>query len=233
MKQEELIAKLIREYEIESDQVYSVGTDFDKKLIIKKVGMDRIENKLADAGWSFDVELSTSHPYGGKAQTIVKAIAERNHGEKISTLAGTNPDNCFFHHYVEVAEKRARHRLILKVAKLSEHHVHSEAESHAFTPEDIGMKKSSEVTKEAFKWSKDEKPQAFSKNAVMSDISKLQKKLEKIEKENDRKKKESVREVLPPEKGTVDADTTDRGKSKSRRRTKGTVPVPDKGVAKK
>jgi hypothetical protein len=190
MKHEEIIAKIIRDYGIESHQIYKIIDGWDFKVILRKQAVDRIESILMLKGWRFDISCVQAPPYSDKAYPIVQAIAINEEGTnwmKISTLAGANPDNCMFPNYVEVAEKRARHRVILRAARLSELNVYSEEESHDFIPKNKGEEIAGKVVEKSYNYT--DKIAAFDKNKLDRELKKLDIKLTKLVKANGKKKK--------------------------------------------
>jgi len=212
MNYEQLTAKLIKDFGINSDQIYKLGKGFDTITVIRKVGMDQIEERLiVENGWEIKLKHMFAQPYKGRAYVGVLAIGKKD-GIRFETTAGANPDNSLFHNYLEMAEKRAKHRLLLKIAGLSKYKVHSEAESKDFVPPDIGHQKAEAVAREAEKWTDDTKK--FDKKNVDMSIKAMTEKLRQIEKDldNETKKKEPVGKVGARKRRPVDPGTNDTGK---------------------
>ena len=205
MRYTKIVAKLIKEFGVDATQIYKLASGFDFKVIIKRQGMDRIEAILSEKGWSFDVEFLHAHPYDNsegmrKSYVFVKAIAS-NGRVRIATTAGANPDNCLFPNYLEVAEKRARHRAILRASRLSELSVFSEEESAMFHEPDLGKEISDHVivqmdTREA--------PESFDPKKLDKEIARLDKKLKTVI--NEQKKKKNTKRKDPKEGDVHDSE---------------------------
>ena len=98
--------------------------EFGSKIIIRRSGIDKLEH---EAKMNFTIESMQVVPYGDKVSVtilgrgVIDNVVAR-------TVAMANPDNCAYPHYAEVAENRCRHRLLLKLLRLYEHHIFSQIE---------------------------------------------------------------------------------------------------------
>jgi hypothetical protein len=112
------------------------GTD---RLIITRTGIDKIEREIAVR---VEVTEVLVVPYGNRICATVKVVAPDLPFRKRGKLKGlsayaigyaspdnTDPQNTY---YPNLAEKRARHILLLKIAGLYQHGIHSEVESDKF-----------------------------------------------------------------------------------------------------
>ena len=102
------------------------------KIIVRRTGIDKIEKHL---NIHFTLLSVIPCSYGDKMAATVSGTAIVGGGIIPAYSSATaNPDNMpkDFHNYAEIAEKRCRHRLILKLADLYELDVYSEEESEDF-----------------------------------------------------------------------------------------------------
>lgn len=95
------------------------------KILIRRTGIDKLE---IQANMSYTIESLQVVPYGAKVSVTIlgKGIVD---GVVQRTVVMTNPDNCKYDNYAEVADKRCRHRLLLQLLRLYEHHIFSDIES--------------------------------------------------------------------------------------------------------
>ena len=204
MNYTKIVAKLIKEFGVDATQIYKLASGFDFKVIIKRQGMDRIEAILSEKGWRFDVEFLHAHPYDNsdgmkKSYVFIKAIASDGM-VRISTTAGANPDNCLFPNYLEVAEKRARHRAILRASRLSELSVFSEEESAMFHEPDLGK----EITDHAIEHTyTGEENASFDPKKLDKEIARLDKRIKSVL--NEQKKKKNAKRKDPEERDVHDS----------------------------
>lgn len=122
-------AHLIKKYGLVSKDFFVIEKGEDRNIIVRRAGIDKIEKKL---GGIFTVSQIHTCPYGDKIAASVAGHLEVN-GSQFTTTASAHPDNCKFNNYLEIAEKRCRHRLLLKAASLYEFGVYSEDESEEFS----------------------------------------------------------------------------------------------------
>lgn len=120
---------LMLDYKLDPANDFYVSEDeWGTKIILRRPGIDKIE---AQIGMNFTIENIQVVPYGDKVSVTIlgRGVAD---DVVARTVVMTNPDNCTYPNYAEVAEKRCRHRLLLKLAHLYEHHIFSEIESDKF-----------------------------------------------------------------------------------------------------
>jgi hypothetical protein len=121
--------QLLIDEKLELSDFYVVKENFGEKLIIRRTGIDKLEHRVRMA---FHIEAIQTVPYGNKCCTTIYASG-RVGDDVIKTVASANPDNCQYSNYAETAEKRARHKIILKYLRLHEYDIFSEAESSAWS----------------------------------------------------------------------------------------------------
>jgi hypothetical protein len=120
--------KLLLDYKLTSNDYYVSSDDFGDKIILRRTGIDKIANIM---NMRFEITSIATVPYGDKAcVTIVGKGATKD--DYAITTAHANPDNCRYPNFAEVAEKRCRHRLLLKIARLYEHDIYSDIESDSW-----------------------------------------------------------------------------------------------------
>jgi len=218
------VAHLIKEFGLESNQIYKLSEGFEYKVIIKKQGMDRIERQLEKKEWSITTYYEESVPYGDKAYAIVQAVATKlQTGRMIRALAGANPDNCRFPNFVEVAEKRARYRVLLRAANLSEFFVYAQDESEGFMPPEKGTEIAAKAIDEAY---------SHAPGAVKFDKEKLDKEANDLKIKIEKKKADTKRRSKPA-KGDDDPNETDKAKGDGHPVRKGASGSAKSKVAKK
>lgn len=121
--------QLLLDEKLELSDFYVVKENFGEKLIIRRTGIDKLEYRVRMA---FHIEAIQTVPYGNKCCTTIYASG-RFGDDVIKTVASANPDNCQYPQYAETAEKRARHKILLKYLRLHEHDIFSEVESDAWS----------------------------------------------------------------------------------------------------
>jgi hypothetical protein len=121
--------QLLLDEKLELSDFYVVKENFGEKIIIRRTGIDKLEHRYRMA---FTIEAIQTVPYGNKCCTTVYASG-RIDTDTAKTVASANPDNCQYPHYAETAEKRARHKLLLKLLRLHEHDIFSQEESDAWS----------------------------------------------------------------------------------------------------
>lgn len=121
---------LIRDYGLDPDDFYVVNEKFGEKTIIRRTGIDKLELQL---GMTFNIESLICTPYGNKVNVIVYGSGRTKDGDYVKALASANPDNCSYANYAETAEKRCRHKLILKLARLYQHDIFSQDEDESWS----------------------------------------------------------------------------------------------------
>lgn len=126
-----IIRSLVKEYGLENSDYYFIVDDGFEKCIIKRSGIDKIQIAM---GMIFKIVNYQTVPYGSKmAITLVaKGFVPGDEGLPTETIVCVNPDNCKYPNYAEVAQKRAKSRILLELAELYQHNVFSEEESEKF-----------------------------------------------------------------------------------------------------
>lgn len=118
---------LILDYKLDPENDFYVSEDeWGSKIILKRTGIDKIQ---AQTKMSFTIENLQVVPYGDKVSVTIIGRAVGPDDMVARTVVMTNPDNCVYPNYAEVAEKRCRHRLLLQLNRLYEQNIFSEIES--------------------------------------------------------------------------------------------------------
>lgn len=104
-------------------------------LILRRTALDKLELSF---GIQFKYISVTESSYGGACNVTVvlqgEAIVD-GHRTATQALGSANPDTVSRTGFIaDMANKRARHKIILKVADLYQYDVHSEEESEDFKP---------------------------------------------------------------------------------------------------
>jgi hypothetical protein len=121
--------KLLLDFKLDSNDFFVSTDQFGDKIIVKRSGIDKIERQV---GMSFDILTMLQTPYKDRVCVTIYGVGRTKDHDIAKTTVTVNPDNCKFYNYAEVAEKRCRHRLLLKIAHLYEHNIYSDAESDEF-----------------------------------------------------------------------------------------------------
>lgn len=127
MTKDEKKKMLTLDYKLDPVEDFYVREDdeWGAKIIVRRTGIDKIERQI---GMDFAIESLQVVPYGDKVCVTIlgRAVAD---SMVTRSLVMTNPDNCTYPNYAEIAEKRCRHRCLLKLARLYEHNIFSQLES--------------------------------------------------------------------------------------------------------
>lgn len=118
--------KLLLDYKLNSNDFYVITDDTSSKIILRRTGIDKIANQI---NMQFDIVSIATVSYGQKACVTLVGKGRTTDGDYAITTSHVNPDNCRYYNFAEVAEKRCRHRLLLKIARLYEHDIYSDIES--------------------------------------------------------------------------------------------------------
>lgn len=131
MSRRKLISELVAKYKLTEDDYYYMVEKGMEKAIIRRSGIDKIQVAVGMIWQPVNVWVT---PYGSKMAVVIlgKGFLAGDGGLPEYTLVSVNPDNCRYPNIAEVAEKRCRHRLLLKVTDLYQHNVFSEEESDDF-----------------------------------------------------------------------------------------------------
>jgi hypothetical protein len=100
-------------------------------LIVRRTGIEKIE-KLLKISYKY-VSVTESSYKNGSNVTIVLEGGSKELGF-VQALGSANPDTTKLPFISDLANKRARHKIVLKLADLYQHDVHSEDESEDFRP---------------------------------------------------------------------------------------------------
>jgi hypothetical protein len=113
-----------------------------KHLIVSRTGIDKIERTLnidfkfvsvTESQYLSVVKNSLGLDVNTKHGTNVTVVMEGNNGKcYYQALGSANPDTSDFKFYSDTAARRAKHKVVLKIAGLYKHGVHSEDESEDF-----------------------------------------------------------------------------------------------------
>lgn len=119
--------------------------DPDRKLlIVKRTGIEKLEK-------AFNIRYRyisvTESPYKDKCNVTVVLQGETDSHPPMQAMGSANPDTTTNSFISDIANKRARHKIVLKIADLYQYDVHSEDESDDFKP--FTQKDSSQVYNEA------------------------------------------------------------------------------------
>lgn len=132
---------------VSTSEMYTFNTpDPNRKLlIVRRTGIEKME-KLLNIKYKY---LSvTESPYRDRCNVTVVLQGESDSGA-VQALGSANPDTTSVPFISDVANKRARHKIVLKLADLYQYDVHSEDESDEFRP--VKQKDAGKVYDEAIK----------------------------------------------------------------------------------
>lgn len=116
-EEKETMRKLFEDNGLSKDDVFK----HKHYIIIKRSGIQKIQYKN-------NIRISYEVINSGKDFCIVKATGKKDN-QSIETLASATPENATNKHYVEMAEKRAMSRVVLKLMNLYEFGVFGEDEN--------------------------------------------------------------------------------------------------------
>jgi hypothetical protein len=117
--------QLLYDYKLDADDFYVVTEKFGDKILMRRTGIDKLAKLLKV---TFTYESIITVPYGTKCCTTIVMKGTMKDGDWARVVSSANPDNCSYSYLAETAEKRAQHRLVLKLARLYEYDVFSEFE---------------------------------------------------------------------------------------------------------
>lgn len=104
-------------------------------LILRRTGIEKLE-VLYGINFKYLFVTESSYKNGCNSTVVMQGEAIID-GEKIAVqaLGSANPDTVSKIGFIsDMANKRARHKIVLKIADLYQYDVHSEDESEAFRP---------------------------------------------------------------------------------------------------
>ena len=118
---------IYNEYGLTPDDTFTMRRGGRDIPMITRPGLDKIQRQLSDDGWQ--VEISLKHCNADATAAVVMASAHKDGGvTMVESFGEANDQNCQNPYRVAMAEKRARGRVILRVAGLYELGVHTEDE---------------------------------------------------------------------------------------------------------
>lgn len=121
--------------------------DPDRKLlIVKRTGIEKLE-RLFNIRYRYISVTESSYADGSNVTVVLQG--ETDSHPAIQAMGSANPHTTSNAFISDVANKRARHKIVLKIADLYQYDVHSEDESDDFKP--FVQKDSSKVYNEATK----------------------------------------------------------------------------------
>jgi len=129
----EKLKEIYKKYDLEKDDIYMLKFGAVEKPIIKRCGIEKIQNKL-EISVQYKVEsLSDDHKNVViMARGVIMGIDDKtktNVPKKVmETFGECSPDNNTQKYPIAMAEKRALARLVIKMADLFGMHSEDEAE---------------------------------------------------------------------------------------------------------
>lgn len=106
--------------------------DHDRKLlIVRRTGIEKLE-KLYNIKYRYISVTESTYKDGCNVTVIMQGEADGQPATQ--ALGSANPDTTKLPFISDVANKRARHKIVLKIADLYQYDVHSEDESDDFRP---------------------------------------------------------------------------------------------------
>jgi hypothetical protein len=114
----EFLREVFKKYNLTEDDYHKNA----KFVIITRPGIEKIQ-QAEKIHIRYKVELAQ------KDCVMLKAKGWKEDGQPIYTFASASSDNCQSKHYLEVAEKRALSRIVLKLVQIYQHGVFGEDEN--------------------------------------------------------------------------------------------------------
>jgi hypothetical protein len=105
-------------------------------LIVRRTGIEKIE-KLLGIQYTYVSITESTYPTGSNpagANVTVVLTGKDKEGNVSQALGSANPDTTSVKFFSDMANKRARHKIVLMLADLYQFDVHSEEESEQFKP---------------------------------------------------------------------------------------------------
>lgn len=102
----ETFKRLAKEYGLTKDDFHN----HKHYVIIKRIGIEKIQTQQ-------NIEVDFTLEYVDKDSAVVKAVGSGEGFIDTQTFGSANPGNCQAKYYVEMAEKRALSRVILKMTQ--------------------------------------------------------------------------------------------------------------------
>ena len=111
--------------------IYPTSDPGRKLLIVRRTGIEKLE-KLYNIRYKYISVTESSYKDACNVTVILQG--ETDDHPAIQALGSANPDTTKVPFISDMANKRARHKVVLKVADLYQYDVHSEDESEDFCP---------------------------------------------------------------------------------------------------
>ena len=111
--------------------IFPTGDPDRKLLIVKRTGIEKLE-KVYKIRYKY-ISVTES-PYKDRCNVTVILQGETDDQPPTQALGSANPDTTNVPFMSDMANKRARHKIVLKIADLYQYDVHSEDESEDFKP---------------------------------------------------------------------------------------------------
>lgn len=111
--------------------VFPTGEGDRKLLIVRRTGIEKLE-KLYNIKYRYISVTESQYKDGCNVTVIMQGETEDYPATQ--ALGSANPDTTKLPFISDVANKRARHKIVLKIADLYQYDVHSEDESEDFKP---------------------------------------------------------------------------------------------------
>lgn len=111
--------------------IYPGYDESRKLLIVRRTGIEKIE-KLFQIKYRYISVTESPYKDGCNVTVVLQGEAEGHAATQ--ALGSANPDTTKLPFISDIANKRARHKIVLKIADLYQYDVHSEDESDDFRP---------------------------------------------------------------------------------------------------
>lgn len=109
--------------------IFNTNDSSRKLLIVKRTGIEKLE-KFFNIKYRYISVTESSYKSGSNVTVILQGETESH--PAIQALGSANPDTTSVPFISDMANKRARHKIILKIADLYQYDIHSEDESEDF-----------------------------------------------------------------------------------------------------
>lgn len=117
---------------VEPHEMFIFNGDRGRQLlIVKRTGIEKLE-ALYKIRYRYISVTESSYKNGSNVTVILQG--ETDDVPPMQALGSANPDTSNLAFISDVANKRARHKIVLKIADLYQYDVHSEDESEDFKP---------------------------------------------------------------------------------------------------
>jgi hypothetical protein len=198
---ERAISKLIHDFGLDDSMYFRTGSGFETKIVLRRTAIDLIESRM-------NIQFRTKAMSASSLDWGVLMEARIPPGSWVETAASAGPDTTTFAYRLEIAYKRARHRLVIKLAQLSHLGVYSEDESDEFAQVDQSAKRVESVMKDIPAAMKASPPETLHDTIekIYGNVEKLKSEVLKSKKRNENPNTENT-----PEAGDVHAGKNVKG----------------------